>query len=247
MVIFLNEKRQLIGKVQNNLGKMEAIMKTLQLLFVSIVFLAQPLIAQEFKLPPSTNILGVEGPDVRIWGWSRTGNVALSTEGYIQHPVESMFGIRFIILNLVSDEILFSVNISGKYVSDDNEILVMYETQRTGIMNAMRNNGIIEHHTPLLEFPIVMDNFRYTAYTRIVEENKTEYVPRVTFNIIVARNGREKIIRKDTNLFGEDNIIGYYKSPFENRILVVSGIYRYFAAVDHVEYNFTGCNLSVGF
>jgi len=205
----------------------------------------------EFRIPPKTHIeIGSESmwynPDIRIWGWSRTGNVALSTEDASGAGIDIA---QFIIINLVTDEIVFKLNndaifdkLRNNELDDGYDVLDFYQTEKSGIMAAMKNNGIEEHHTPFLAFPLVMDNFNYTAYTRVIEETEDEK----KFDIIVSRNGKDKVINTAPipAYFSEDRVIGYYKSPFENRILIVSGATK---TSHSVSYRFSGCHLTVGF
>jgi len=205
----------------------------------------------EFRIPPKTHIeIGPESmwnnPDIRIWGWSKTGNVALSTEDASGSGIDV---VQFIIINLVTDEIVFKLNndaifdkLRNNELDDGYDVLDFYKTEKSGIMAAMKNNSIEEHHTPFLAFPLVMDNFKYTAHTRVIEETEDEK----KFDIIVSRNGKDKVINTAPipAYFNEDHVIGYYKSPFENRILIVSGATK---TSHNVSYRFIGCHLTVGF
>jgi len=205
----------------------------------------------ESKLPPRTRIeIGPESmwnnPDIRIWGWSKNGNVALSTE---EDSNAGIAVVQFSIINLVTDETIFNLNnddafrkLSSDELNEDYNASDFYEAEMSAILAAMKNNGIVEHHTPLLAFPLVIDNFNYTALVRVTEENEDEK----TFDIIVSRNGKEKTVSTVTipSYFSEDNIIGYFKSPFENRILVVSGATK---SSHSVSYRISGCHLNVGF
>ena len=233
------------------------------LLLILMMFFGHNLTADDFDLPPGTYTeIGPrsywDNPIVRIWGWSKTGNVALSTELLTQRPSRV---INFIIQNLITDEIIFNLDIEvnedgyksngiidGKNktlelnITEMNVLPDLYEPVMPDIIKAMKNNGILEHQTVFLKFPFVINNFNYSAYTKVKEENDS--AGNVKFDIIVKRNGKEKIIKTASNFFREDQVIGYYKSPFENRALIVSGA----AMSSHVvTWRFSGCHLNLGF
>ena len=238
-------------------------MRFLHLLFVLMMFFGHTLTADDFNLPPGSYAeIGAsaywDNPIIRIWGWSKNGNAALSTEVLTQRPSRI---INFNIQNLITDEVIFNLDIEvneegykargiidGKNktweldISEMNVIPDLYEPVMPEILRAIKNNGIVEHHTALLKFPSVIGNSNYTAYTRVKEENDSTGM--VKFDIIVKRNEKEKIIKTASNFFREDQVIGYYKSPFENRVLVLSGASM---SSHSVTWRFSGCHLNVGF
>ena len=231
----------------------------LKLLFFGFIFLNfNFLFAQDFVLPPKINFdqnSGIVGfsYDVRIWGWSRNGKVAYSTE---YEWSEIFQNINFFILDLISDKILFQFHLGYKdedYGQVRDEAL--YDANRTLILNALRTHNIIRHdlierQTEFLQFPFRRNNVLYDCRLINIVYVETEYGQNnlSRYAVSVIANEKRKIIGNFTTqpLVDEVYVKGYFLSPFENRIMVaaaeMSG-YQYGPR----GYRFMGCHLEVGF
>lgn len=228
---------------------MKKIIMIIAMMSLAIFIAPRNVIADTFTIPPATRIeIGDpnmwDNPDVRIWGWSRDGKVAVSTEVFFPMPGIS---VRYVILNLVNDRTLFEIK-EDVCESDDGcrheTAEELYRARRNEIMSAMSEHGIIEHHTPFAQFPFVAGDHTYTARVTtgaavmVNDEEETRY------SVIVSRNGRDKIIKRGSDWLTNHEVQGYYKSPFEERILVVIGSQR---ASHGVLWFFNGCHLTTGF
>jgi len=241
---------------------MEIKMKQFCIVFFMFICGSGILTAQAYKLPPVIDpvnnvIIRYSSPDVyhsgtyiRIWGWSNTGKVAYSTERFVTDG-RGGINVHFIIMSLITDEILFSVEIDSFDFEDPYGVSpdVLYNNRINAIIESMRTNGIIEQDNAFLRFPIRIDNFEYTSFAEVEILRKAEYYdPMIRYNIIVSRSGRRKIIKSvSSTLASSVQVYGYFKSPYENRILVITGETKYVFEGSEVFYNFIGCHLGVGF
>jgi hypothetical protein len=234
-------------------------MKLRLLIFGFLLINIHFLFAQNLVIPPKINIEHREaafGPvlfDVRIWGWSNNGKVAYST---LYEWSEIIPSINFVILDLVSDRVLFKLRMS---TYDENFELRLrdediFNMNRTVILNALQTHNIILHNrieqkTEFLQFPIRRNNLIYECQVINTEYGKNNNGENgvLGYSVMVTVNNKRKIIGNFIPPFVDEiNIKGYFLSPFENRIAVVVaewGWYQYGAR----EYRFTGCHLDVGF
>ena len=194
--------------------------------------------------------------DIRIWGWSRTGKIAISEEE------TTVLGLQFIdyyILDLTNDEKVFSLLVYShrweeQFLSNISEqgIAVLYNLHKDAISNANARHGIIYSHASLLSFPLYhLSGGFYDLYD--CRANVYSVYPWLTYDIVIIRNQRRtKIINSnsigesDTNYWVNMHICGYIMSPFENRIVVIAALERA-GNGEGLVWEFVGCNLDVGF
>ena len=186
-----------------------------------------------FELPPKINLIQHSNFALsfhpvryaRIWGWSADGRVAYSIEGGINS--EASYQIDFVILDLITNNVLYNLIIHSGSANDWVEGEALFEVHGTSIENALRTHGIIEQMTDFLPFPMVRNDIMYYAQIIDIEHGEDEQwflgdtILKYTLSI-AANNGR-KIIETFTPLLWlfDVDVCGYFLSPFENRILVV--------------------------
>ena len=262
-------------------------MKKAFFFIVGIVIVNNFITADDFRLPPKIDLtryisgnIKVNFPnifswgtrsDVRIWGWSRTGKIAISQE-YIQPGYDNVkphiSRLEYYIIDLNKDEIVFECSwdsYNGMSYSDkppqiffdmsESGVKKLFDLQKVSISNANARHGIIYNQSVFLSFPVKNDNYTYSCRanftTRMEDEGAGQTID--NYDVIVSRNdGKRKAIASvslydgDHNFFPNVNICGYFKSPYENRIVVViaeelSGL------GEGIIWKFNGCHLEAGF
>ncbi|MHC6203007.1 hypothetical protein ACYULU_07420 [Breznakiellaceae bacterium SP9] len=195
---------------------------------------------------------GIYGfPDVRIWGWSTNGKVAYSIER--NREGRGGMSIHFIIFDLVSDTIDFEINIdSNDYTIDDideNTAAYLYTLNKKNILNAINKYKIIYKENRYLPLPARIKNVDYSCYSNIEYENEPEFYDKIReYSIIVSRNNKNKIVKTAINVEAiAVYICGYIKSPFEDRILIVTAEEKQGFEGSELYYYFVGCHLERGF
>ncbi len=215
-------------------------LKILQAFFLLIAITAHSAMAQDFTLPPAIPMQHDHfRTAIRLWGWSRNGKVAYSIEGEMDGTGD--YYNEFFIMDMITDEIIFQFDDAISYVFGPPKL-------KEAIANTMRVHGIESVQSDFLSFPFRKDNFEYDCFV------KTEYLPGSEelydspekYDVVVSRNGKNKIIRTNSNptafLFG---VCGYFMSPFENRVLIVT--YNHYLTHGYAAYILSGCHLGVGF
>jgi hypothetical protein len=237
--------------------------------FTFFLLVTSHLIAENIKLPPKIDpfqYLVPKGiiynyshpyneiylfPDVRIWGWSSTGKVAYSIENIIEGKGGIL--IQYTVLDTITDDIVFNLKMDsndyGIDESNENIIEIIYTNEMEKIMNSMKYNNIIEQYSDFLSFPIKIGINEFNCYAKIENEIKPEFWDTILrYEVIANRNGKSKIIKTVLEVSALSiYICGYFKSPFENRILVVIAEEQWGFEGKELSYNFSGCHLEIGF
>ncbi|GBU27672.1 hypothetical protein R84B8_01209 [Treponema sp. R8-4-B8] len=218
--------------------------------------------AQELKIPPIVDLLKVTvggwgyRPDIRIWGWSKTGKVAYSREavgGYTGY-----MAIKFIVFDFVNDKVLINIEADADEVVGDNggwesitsEYLFNYIKDK--ITNAMKAHSIVEQYAEFMPFPIKRNGMEYSvAISDIVSgEDMWGKIPIKKYTVSITANGKKKTIFTGENTrVSKVHVCGYFLSPFENRALIVLAEQTppgFEGDVD-IYYVFSGCHLETGF
>jgi hypothetical protein len=215
--------------------------------------------AQNIELPekidlfqyvvPNDDIYGF--PDVRIWGWSTNGKTAYSVERNIEG--RGGVSIQFIIFDLVEDTIDFEINVdSNDYNLDDyggNTIMYLYNLNSEDINNAIRKNNIVYKKNIYSPLPGKIKNADYSCYSNIENEKEPEFYDKIKgYSIIVNRNNKSKTVKNTMDVEALSvYICGYFKSPFEDRILIVTAEEKWGFEGTELYYYFVGCHLERGF
>lgn len=218
-----------------------------------------------FEVPPVIDLLQFVDSDkdihimsdkIRIWGWSKDGKVAYSTE-YASD--RGGYFLSFIIMNIITDEIIFQKEFdSWKYSDNRRETPAeVYVIERELILNAMKTHAIEGYQTYFREFPFKRNNFEYTSFAETELLTETEEPERIhlKYDIIVSRNGRNKIIKNVPEVSAmlwpsafTVFVCGYFLSPFENRaLIVIAEATETKQVIVHYTYVFSGCHLNIGF
>ena len=223
--------------------------------------------AQELALPPRidlfqynasefTSLNMSEHPIARIWGWSNNGKVAYSIEWDVDGRGGRM--IDFVILDLITDNKVFEQTIDsfghddydGDYTFED--LFFMYNHVLSDALRA--NNIVLEQRNDFLPFPLRRNNITFNGHIIDVGHTRDEYgmFERVLsrYSILVTADNRRKIIGNMipvSRLTLDIYISGYFLSPFENRIMVVTTERAWGFEGSRFNYRFNGCHLGVGF
>ena len=209
-------------------------------LFIFVIcFINIPVLwAQDLILPPKVDLLQYidsDSPSVvattrraRIWGWSADGKVAYSIEGPLNS--ETTFGIDFVIVDLHTNNVLFTVTL---YPSRDDiwdewsDGEVLFHRHRASLLDAMKTHGIVEQRTDFLPFPMRKNTIVFDANVIDFEYGEDEYyqlgsqVLRYSVSVTAGDNRYTKSIIHRSGWFFDAFVCGYFLSPFENRALIV--------------------------
>ncbi|MDR0312900.1 MAG: hypothetical protein LBI14_04825 [Treponema sp.] len=214
---------------------------------------------QEFTFPPQINFFQYskstgslyDFPNTRIWGWSNTGKIAYSIERHIDGRGGQI--INFVVLDLITDEIVFQLNMDS-FDHNDATDEALYDFYRATISNAFETHDIIGQRTDFLQFPIRKNNMVYNSQIINVEQKEDEYgffenlVAKYT--VEVTADNKKKIIgifEPVSRMTSDVYVCGYVLSPFENRALIVVAEEFFAFEGNEVTYRFSGCHLGVGF
>lgn len=215
---------------------------------------------QQYLLIDKDNISSLDTnlPFVEIIGWSKNGLVAYR---YITKGDETgLTKYHFVILNTVNDKYIErdSMNLfePEDYYDEKDE----REKKKTYDEYKTKWNALLEKHSiigkindPLeeikqnnaIKFPLGDFNcwFDYT-----MKPDETWYKI-FEWKLIIGNNRIQKVINTATEKLQADTlgrkIIGYYKSPYENRIVIVVNNYGLYYR-DTYLVNLYGCNMDVG-
>jgi hypothetical protein len=183
-------------------------------------------------------------------GWSRDGKFAiayyfgvLGSAGYIGRS-----GID--IMNTITDEVI------ERYSDDDTDFQDWWIENETTITDILQRHNIISF--PDIEFQNI-DTLKQQFSLEIeyesidydgkkIQDNEN-YKEQNHIDIYVRNSsGRRKKIGKAGNLYADCEIMGFYISPFENR-LVFYVKEKYFGgpSISEIYYKLIGCHTTVGF
>ena len=197
-------------------------------------------------------------------GWSKDGKFA-----YYAEPADEACGCYFgqlFILDLKSDKILWSYDYNGlDYQGEETKntpksINDLWRKNRKLFSEKLREHNIVpQGRFAFLNFPINYQGDQLNADLKI-KENKDEetiaygVVAQGTLQLISRRNGKKIVfdhnyVKPDEALPLDLKVLGYVKSPFEERIAVVMiEIYRGYEGPPHTTHvKIVGSSLSGGF
>jgi hypothetical protein len=203
----------------------------------------------DISLPPVINWYQYQNEyspsesNYRFWGWSKDGKVAY-TYDIADGGVTTTYATIF---NFVKDKATWSKN--GLLDYDDNgNVLPPSEVFLQEFRNACIKNEIEFVQAKYRKLPIVHNNKTYKVVLELAKVER-EDGPEVVDNyrILAYTDGKRKVVHKakdeeyDTyNIF----LLGYFISPFENKVLFVMGSH---IIGGHVFTFFVGCDLDGGF
>ena len=239
-----------------------------KLLLFCFVFLGIHFLhAQVLTLPPKidlfqynaeefTDLNMSEHPFARLWGWSNNGRVAYSIEWFVDGRGGRI--IDFVILDLITDNTIYELRMDS-YDHDDydgdysyEDLFLMYNHLLADALQA--NNIVLGQTNDFLSFPFRRNNITYDSQIVDLGFTRDEYgmFERVVsrYSVLVTADNRRKIISNTipvSRLTPDVHISGYFLSPFENRIMVVTTEMAWGFEGIRFNYRFNGCHLGVGF
>ncbi len=206
----------------------------------------KPAAMMAFSGKPGNNMYAVH--EITPLGWSREGAFAYIETEYVEGRGGVLF--TYVVLDAVNDRVLW------RYEDDwpdsgDVELQVSMMKIEALLEAQLRHYGIIrEAGIGLLGFPLREEGVQYTP--KIALEKKAENDPFLgdirSVSVYMHRDGSKKRIyhRNDPGALSYW-IAGYFKSPFEPRILVAIGEERWGFEGTEGHFVFSGCSLQHGF
>jgi len=235
--------------------------------------------AQAFVVPPAVDLLqyalpNTGGESVRMWGWSKDGKIAYSTEsGDIDDAGNYRMNITFKVMDMVNDKNIFNFSIDTSFDEETRDKMAklhpdgydfsndIYKSNRDRILNAFKEFNIITQETKFLPFPLKKDGITYDCRLTDMKYQKQKQafdnVVQVVskYSVLVTANGKSKIVSNFTASgdgwlpeAGNIHICGYVLSPFENRALIIVMRRYNLGFMDwNTSLDFIGCHLDRGF
>jgi hypothetical protein len=197
-----------------------------------------------------------------IIGWSHNGYVAFQTLGGSGYVPWDLYveRIKVVIFNAVEDKVLEELEI----INDENTITEEYKRNALNRFNALLQkyniNGRMETFENGLtgimasQFPFRIGNRSYDCWLKATIENYGDYGDAaINWELTVNNGTRNKTVAIGKNAArgygpGVSQILGYYKSPYEDRIIIVVRHFkRAFEGDIEKSIEYYGCHLDVGF
>jgi len=241
-----------------------------RLLVLWLLFLiAGNVTAQDFKIPPREDFLKhtemrEEGyyhrtfPKIRIWGWSRTGKVAYSSETVGEYTGTTT--VWFTIFDFVNDKELLTITVDelddelpfASDESNDTMAELMLNRIKDKIANAIKAHAIVEQYAEFLPFPIKRNDTEYRVAISVLSSGEDMWgeIPITKYSATVTANGKRKtILTSGSTRTAKVLICGYFISPFENRALIILAPVSppAFEGDIGLHFVFSGCHLETGF
>jgi hypothetical protein len=203
--------------------------------------------------------------DENIIGWSPNGYVAFKNRGSFgyysfNYGPNGLSIIKVVIFNAIEDIMLEEFEI--KY--NENTITEEYKRDSLNKFNTLlqkyninRRMEIFENGLPWTmapQFPFRIGNRSYDCWLEATIENYGDYGEAVINWKLVVNNGtNNNTVATGKNAAtgygpGVSQILGYYKSPYEDRIIIVVRHFQRSFEGDIYQYiEYYGCHLGVGF
>lgn len=216
----------------------------------------------EWLLPQIQSMISTN-QDFRSPGWSQTGHVG------VLHRMDGGGGrggyaIQFLIIDTVHDVTLFDrsvwvdeLNPASEQTADVARAFASSPVA-TEFLKKWEEKGLIltENNIELHDFPLSARGSTYTAKIdfiskkQLVSEDAMPGESIADFVVIVERdhNARKRITEEKKVRFTSVDVLGYFLSPYEPRILVVYRMGRPgFEGETDYKYRYSGCHLGSGF
>jgi hypothetical protein len=191
-------------------------------------------------------------PFIEIIGWSKNGLVAY-TYKTVQNEVPE-WEYHFSIVDLVDDRVIeddsFKINPSHEKIK--KELSEICKTKWNLFLKTYGIIGTIDDPFKEIKknnyskFPI--NNFN-CWFDYSVEKNKDKIGNLIEWKLFVGNNNVQKIINQKAEIGYYDihglKILGYYKSPYENRIAIFVSVYKGFVW-SYWGARLYGCHMDVG-
>jgi hypothetical protein len=140
-----------------------------------------------------------------------------------------------------------SVDLFRIEYSEDNDLSFeeFWSINKEGVTNFLRRYNIVSF--PDIEIQPINQLKNQYGLEVIFEDTVDEYgSPWYTNIIVLNSHGRRKAV-STIGLYGGAEILGFYKSPYENRVVLYIKEIAGGPLMGEIFYYFVGCHLSVGF
>jgi hypothetical protein len=211
--------------------------------------------------------------DIEMIGWTAKGLFAYRCRCYLDNGQGTGWVYSLTIINTITDKIIENDSIELYDPEDDSEkmsdaLSAEYKTKWNKILEKHNIAGRVDSPVSekfkmnLLKFPV--NNFNCWFDYQIIrktnfDEDWDEDITYDTVNwkLIIGNNTIQKKVSEDSDeykipFFGNVSgrrILGYYKSPYENRIVIITinyYWYSYSGGYYSVGLDLFGCNMNVG-
>jgi hypothetical protein len=200
------------------------------------------------------NVIQIDGDYIAPIGWSKNGYFAYASHEHISDLRGYYEFVAVTIIDTVTDEEVTNyttvLNATGGY-GDQNyeydETVPHFEnfwlSEENEINNLLERNNIISVPNSLMD-----ENLSpYGLEAKIQDEMQDgEFTYDEIFIVKNINNGRQKQIA-ESYVYEHFVILGFFKSPFEERIIFYTRIRHGGPSMGEVSYRWVGCHLSVGF
>jgi hypothetical protein len=197
-----------------------------------------------------------------IMGWSRDGKMAYAYYAPPRPRPQSYTGFdrpkslaSVVVYDLVEDERIATVskdyyNISYKELEN---FWVEFEDE---ITNMLQENNIVSFpDSEMLKMDTLKSNYGLEYTFEVITESiideetylRRMYEVETLYFTVKNQENKTKIISRGPTWLHSDNVLGYYKSPFENRIAFYIRLDENAIAHTGRRYEFIGCHLTAGF
>lgn len=218
--------------------------------------------AAHFSVPPAIDPFVYAAPEaahdamygfpaVRIWGWSKDGKAAYSTECGIEGRGGMI--LQYCIYDFTRDTIIAAITIdSFDYTIEeagDAMIFALYAAKKDEIQTLMRIHAIAPQETPFLPFPIQKDKKQYTYTIDIEYEDTPEFYDTIKkYTVSITTDGKRKTIKTAADVSALNvYCCGYFISPLKNWAVIILAEERWGFEGTELVYGFSGCNLNTDF
>lgn len=183
---------------------------------------------------------------IDVIGWSRNGIFACRTR-YSGSALPGS-GYQLIIFNTVNDIIIERKGVLTSYPGYDGpteEEIAEIKNEWNGLLNAYGIIGQVVN--PVGEINEggyqIFSSDNIECWFDYEVHGNSFWDEEINWKLIAGISGKQKIVSSETLFYQVERIIGYYISPYENRIVILN--LRY--GREYFEYAFYGCHMDVGF
>jgi hypothetical protein len=185
-----------------------------------------------------------------MWGWSKNGKVAYTVEKEQDGRGGSI--TTAIIFDSVDNVVLWKQEMDSLDIRGNREATAAdYNRFYRNFRKICTGNGIEFVRAEFKELPISHNNRTFNAAIEIIEEEENELrlLDRIDrYTVSVSTQGKRKTVKEKNDVWAFHVLLcGYFVSPYEDRVLLVTGErVPAFEDVD-IDFDFIGCDLSYGF
>jgi hypothetical protein len=187
-------------------------------------------------------------------GWSRNGYFAYAE--YMTHA-DSFGEVKWstvYVINIITDKIVEYITNATTAIEIDDSFSEFWQKEENKITILLQKYNIVSFpDIEIQNMDTLWQQFgleiEYVDINYEGEDIHDDYEERHHTNIYIRNNrGQRKKIGEAGNLYASGTAIGYYKSPFENRLVFYIRT-KFFGGPEISEeyYRFIGCHITAGF